>query len=53
MSIPFILIATACYVLTSISCLRQRDYPMALVWASYSLRDSEGDDFELDILVRA
>ena len=37
MSVPFILIATACYVLTAVSCLRQRDYPMALVWASYSL----------------
>ena len=37
MSVPFILIATACYVLTTVSCLRQRDYPMALVWASYSL----------------
>jgi hypothetical protein len=37
MSVPFILIATACYVLTAVSNLRQRDYPMALVWASYSL----------------
>lgn len=37
MSIPFIIIATGCYFLTAISNLRQKDYPMALVWFSYCM----------------
>jgi hypothetical protein len=37
MSITFIIIATGCYILTFLSNLKNRDYPMALVWFSYSL----------------
>jgi len=36
MTIPYILVATGCYLMTAIGNLRQKDYPMALVWISYS-----------------
>lgn len=40
MSIPFILIATVCYLMTSISNLRQKDFPMAFVWFGYAMANT-------------
>ena len=37
MSFPCISIATVCYMITAMANLKQRDFPMALVWFSYSL----------------
>jgi hypothetical protein len=37
MSILGIIIATVCYIVTGVGCLRRKDYPHALVWFSYSL----------------
>lgn len=37
MSLPFIITATLCYIITCLSNLKQKDYPMALVWFSYAM----------------
>ena len=37
MSIWGIIIASVCYIVTGVGCLRRSDYPHALVWFSYAL----------------
>jgi hypothetical protein len=37
MSILGIIIATVCYIVTGVGCLRRSDYPHTLIWFSYAL----------------
>jgi len=40
MGIYAIIIATVLYLFTSLSCLRQKDYPHALIWFSYAVANT-------------
>lgn len=36
MAIPAVILSTILYVITSISCFRQKDYPHGVMWFGYA-----------------
>ncbi len=39
-AITAISVTTVCYLIASISCIKDRDYPHALMWFAYSLANT-------------